>query len=172
MNKRIRVQFYAEPTFEDVERQFDEEIYTDPGPGMTREATAFVLSPFYTRAFDQAMEKPSAQKEALAGVLIPFQHNLNLAHLAHLAQLVVRAVMVAMVAMVVMVAVVAMVAMGIKEAKALKALKARLEHLEIKARLEHLEIKDLQVTTHLDQVAEAAGFSEHAQKHHHLLVIE
>ena len=67
MDKRIRKTFYVNPTFEDIERQFDEEAYLDPGPGLARQATAFVLSPFYTRAFDEAMQRPSAQEEAVAG---------------------------------------------------------------------------------------------------------
>ena len=63
MDKRIRTTFYVNPTFEDIERQFDEELYADPGPGLAREATAFVLSPFYTRSYDDAMQVPSAQEE-------------------------------------------------------------------------------------------------------------
>ena len=71
MDKRIRKTFYVNPTFEDIERQFDEEAYLDPGPGLARAATAFVLSPFYTKAFDEAMQMPSAQEEAVAGALKP-----------------------------------------------------------------------------------------------------
>ena len=73
MDKRIRKTFYVNPTLEDIERQFDEEAYLDPGPGLARAATAFVLSPFYTRAFDEAMQRPSAQEEAVAGALRPIQ---------------------------------------------------------------------------------------------------
>ena len=73
MDKRIRKTFYVNPTFEDIERQFDEEAFLDPGPGLARAATAFVLSPFYTRAFDEAMQMPSAQEEAVAGALKPIQ---------------------------------------------------------------------------------------------------
>ena len=73
MDKRIRKTFYVNPTFEDIERQFDEEAYLDPGPGLARAATAFVLSPFYTRAYDEAMQKPSAQEEAVGGALRPIE---------------------------------------------------------------------------------------------------
>ena len=75
MDKRIRKTFYVNPTFEDIERQFDEEAYLDPGPGLARQATAFVLSPFYTRAFDEAMQRPSAQEEAVGVLYDQFKPN-------------------------------------------------------------------------------------------------
>ena len=71
MGKLVRKQFYANPTFDDIEQQFNEELFLDPGPGMSRQATSFILSPFYTRMYDDAMQKPTAQEETLAGVLRP-----------------------------------------------------------------------------------------------------
>ena len=62
---------YPNPTFDDVEEEFEGEKFKDPGPGLAREATSFVLSQFYTRSFDEAMGQPSAQEEALAGRLEP-----------------------------------------------------------------------------------------------------
>ena len=71
MDKMIRKQFYATPTFDVIEQEFDEESFRDPGPGLARQATEYVLSPFYTRAYDEAMQAPTAQEEALAGALKP-----------------------------------------------------------------------------------------------------
>ena len=71
MDKRVRKQVYVNPTFDDIERQFNEELFLDPGPGMSRQATSFILSPFYTRMYDDAMQKPSAQEQTLVGVLRP-----------------------------------------------------------------------------------------------------
>ena len=71
MDKLVRKTFYANPKFEDIEKQFNEEDFVDPGPGMARQATSFILSPFYTRAFDQAMQTPTAQDQAIAGNLRP-----------------------------------------------------------------------------------------------------
>ena len=62
---------YPNPTFDDVEEEFEGEKFKDPGPGLAREATSFVLSQFDTRSFDEAMGQPSAQEEALAGRLEP-----------------------------------------------------------------------------------------------------
>ena len=47
MDKRIRKTSYVNPTFEDIERQFNEEEWPDLVPGLSRAATQFVLSPFY-----------------------------------------------------------------------------------------------------------------------------
>ena len=71
MDRRIRKQFHVEPTFDAVEQEYDEEQFKDPGPGMARQATEFVLSPFYTRSYEDAMQQPSAQEQALAGALKP-----------------------------------------------------------------------------------------------------
>ena len=62
---------YVQPTFDSVEKQYDDELVGDPGPGLARQATEFILSPFYTRSFDDVMDKPTAQQEALAGGLAP-----------------------------------------------------------------------------------------------------
>ena len=42
MDKRVRDEFYPQPTFQDVEREFEEEKYKDPGPGLALQATNFV----------------------------------------------------------------------------------------------------------------------------------
>ena len=42
MDKLVRKQFYANPTFDDIEQQFNEELFLDPGPGMSRQATSFI----------------------------------------------------------------------------------------------------------------------------------
>ena len=55
MDRRIRKVMYPNPTFDDVEEEFEGEKFKDPGPGLAREATSFVLSQFYTRSFDEAM---------------------------------------------------------------------------------------------------------------------
>ena len=64
--------FFANPTFDSIEQEYDEEQFKDPGPGLVRQATEFVLSPFYTRNYDDVMQE-TAQGEALAGVLRPVQ---------------------------------------------------------------------------------------------------
>ena len=71
MDKRIRKQFHVEPTFDSIEQEYDEELFQDPGPGLARQATEFVLSPFYTRSYDDVMEQPTAQEQALADTLKP-----------------------------------------------------------------------------------------------------
>ena len=71
MNKRVRKVMYAQPTFESIESQYEDELVGDPGPGLARQATEFILSPFYTRSYDDAMDKPTAQSEAVAGGLQP-----------------------------------------------------------------------------------------------------
>ena len=71
MDKRGRKDFYPQPTFQDVEREFEEEKYKDPGPGLARQATHFVLSQFYTWGFSDTMDEPTAHQEALAGELKP-----------------------------------------------------------------------------------------------------
>ena len=71
MDRRIRKEFHAPPTFDSVEQEIYEEGWKDPGPGLARQATEFVLSPFYTRNYDQVMQEPSAQEQAVAGVLKP-----------------------------------------------------------------------------------------------------
>ena len=62
---------YVQPTFDSVEKQYDDELVGDPGPGLARQATEFILSPFYTCSFDDVMDKPTAQQEAVAGGLAP-----------------------------------------------------------------------------------------------------
>ena len=71
MNKRVRKVMYSQPTFESIENQYEDELMGDPGPGMARQATEFILSPFYTRMYDDEMGKPTAQAEAVAGGLQP-----------------------------------------------------------------------------------------------------
>ena len=71
LSKRARKVMYVQPTFDSVEKQYDDELVGDPGPGLARQATEFILSPFYTRSFDDVMDKPTAQQEALAGGLAP-----------------------------------------------------------------------------------------------------
>ena len=71
MDRRIRKQFHVQPTFDDIEQEIYEEQWKDPGPGLARQATEFVLNQFYTRNYDQVMQEPSAQEQALAGVLKP-----------------------------------------------------------------------------------------------------
>ena len=58
MDKRIRKVMYANPTFDSIEKEYEEEGWKDPGPGLARAATEFVLSPFYTRSYDDAMKEP------------------------------------------------------------------------------------------------------------------
>ena len=70
MNRRVVKQFHVEPTFDSIEQEYNEEKFKDPGPGLARQATEFVLSPFYTRNYDDVMQ-PTAQDEALAGGLKP-----------------------------------------------------------------------------------------------------
>ena len=71
MDRRVRKQFVAQPTFDSIEEEIYEEQFQDPGPGLARQATEFVLSPFYTRDYDQVMQEPTAQEQALAGALKP-----------------------------------------------------------------------------------------------------
>ena len=71
MNARARKVMYVQPTFESVENQYEDELMGDPGPGLARQATEFILSPFYTRSFDDVMSQPTAQQEAVAGGLQP-----------------------------------------------------------------------------------------------------
>ena len=59
------------PKFDDIEEEFEGERFKDPGPGMARQGTEFVLSPFYTRSHEDRMEQPTAQQELLAGNLQP-----------------------------------------------------------------------------------------------------
>ena len=70
MDKRVRKQFHVVPTFDEIEQQYNEEEFKDPGPGLARQATEFVLSPFYSREYDNTMQQ-TAQGEALAGILQP-----------------------------------------------------------------------------------------------------
>ena len=71
MNKRVRKVMYVQPTFESVEHRYEDELVGDPGPGLARQATEFILSPFCTRSFEDVMDKPTAQQEAVAGGLQP-----------------------------------------------------------------------------------------------------
>ena len=77
MNKRVRKVMHVQPTFESIENQYEDELMGDPGPGLARQATEFILSPFYTRTFDDVMDKPSAQAEAVAGGLQPIPPSPN-----------------------------------------------------------------------------------------------
>ena len=70
MDKRARTVMYVQPTFDSVERQYQDEIIGDPRPGLARQASEFILSPFYTRSFEDVMGKPTSQQE-LAGGLAP-----------------------------------------------------------------------------------------------------
>ena len=71
MDKRVRKVMYPQPKFDDIEAEFEGEKFQDPGPGLARQATEFVLSQFYTRSYEDAMDQPTAQQEALAGGLAP-----------------------------------------------------------------------------------------------------
>ena len=63
---------YPNPTFDSIEKQYEEEGFKDPGPGLARQAQEFVLSLFYTRSYDDVMDQqPTVQGEALAGNLRP-----------------------------------------------------------------------------------------------------
>ena len=62
---------YAQPTFNSIEEEYEGEVMADPGPGLARQATEFILSPFYTRSYDDVMSQPTAQQEMLAGGLQP-----------------------------------------------------------------------------------------------------
>ena len=78
MDKRVRKQFHVVPTFDEVEQEYNGEEFKDPGPGLARQATEFVLSPFYTREYDNTMQQ-TAQGEALAGILQPIPHKVGAA---------------------------------------------------------------------------------------------
>ena len=52
MGKRVRKQFHVEPTFEQIEQEYEEEQLKDPGPGLARQATEFVLRPLYTHSYE------------------------------------------------------------------------------------------------------------------------
>ena len=71
MSKRVREVMYVQPTFQSIENQYEDELMGDPGPGLARQATEFILSPFYIRNYDDEMGKPTAQSEAVAGGLQP-----------------------------------------------------------------------------------------------------
>ena len=64
MDRRIRKQFHVQPTFDDIEQEIYEEEWKDPGPGSARQATDFVLSQFYTRNYDQAMQDSARKTSA------------------------------------------------------------------------------------------------------------
>ena len=64
----IRKVMYANPTFQDIEDQFENEIPGKPSPGLQRFATQFVLSPFYIRAYDDAFDKPTFAEEVATGL--------------------------------------------------------------------------------------------------------
>ena len=118
MNRYIRKQFHVQPTFDDIEQEIYEEEWKDPGPGLARQATEFVLSQFYTRNYDQVMQEPSAQEQALAGVLKPFRWE------SHSQEFPARQ---------------AQQGQWVQQAR-----KGRLGQLEVKDRLEQLEVKDRQ----------------------------
>ena len=145
MDRRIRKQFHVQPTFDDIEQEIYEEEWKDPGPGLARQATDFVLSQFYTRNYDQVMQD-SAQEQALAGVLKPFRRE------THSQEFPARQVQQGQ---------------WVQQAR-LEHLevKGRLEHLEVKDRLEHLEVKDQQEDKALQG---AMGEDACAQQHQSLL---
>ena len=60
MDKRVRKVMYPQPKFDDIEAEFEGEKFKDVGPGLARAATEFVLSPFYTRSCEEAMQQPTA----------------------------------------------------------------------------------------------------------------
>ena len=115
MDRHIRRQFHVQPTFDAIEQEIYEEQWNDPGPGLARQATEFVLSQFYTRNYDQVMQEPSAQEQALAGALKPSRPETH--SQGFLARQVQQGQWVQ---------------------------QARLEHLEVKGRLDHLEVKGRQ----------------------------
>ena len=63
MDKRVRKQFHVVPTFDEIDQEYNEEEFKDPGPGLARQATEFVLPPFFTRDYENAMQA-TAQEEA------------------------------------------------------------------------------------------------------------
>ena len=71
MDQRVKKVMYAQPTFDSVEKQYEDELLGGPGPGMARQATEFVLSQVYTGSFDDVMSKPSTRQEIVAGELQP-----------------------------------------------------------------------------------------------------
>ena len=54
---------FPQPTFDSIEQQYEGESMGDPGPGLARQATEFVLSPFYTRSYDEMMQEPHNNKQ-------------------------------------------------------------------------------------------------------------
>ena len=38
-SKRVRKVMFVQPTFDSVEKQYEDETMADPGPGMARQAT-------------------------------------------------------------------------------------------------------------------------------------
>ena len=63
-SRQVRKVMYVQPTFDSVEKQYEGELMGDPGPGLARQATEFVLSPFYTRNYDEVMQE-TAQQQAV-----------------------------------------------------------------------------------------------------------
>ena len=43
MDKRIRKTMYPNPTFDEIEEEYEGERFKDPGPGMAMQATEFVF---------------------------------------------------------------------------------------------------------------------------------
>ena len=68
MVNKIRKVMYANPTFQDIEDQYGNEIPGKPSPGLQRLATQFVLSPFYIRSYDDYFDKPTFQEEVASGL--------------------------------------------------------------------------------------------------------
>ena len=52
--KNIRKVMFANPTFQEIEDEYENEneLPGRPSPGLQRAATTFVLSPFYIRSYD------------------------------------------------------------------------------------------------------------------------
>ena len=67
MDKHVTKVVYPQPKFDENEAEYEGGKFKDPGPGLARQATDFVLSQFYTRSYGEAHpEQPTAQDEALA----------------------------------------------------------------------------------------------------------
>ena len=46
MDKRVRKVMYPQPKFDEVEEEYEGEKFKDPGPGLARQATDFVVESF------------------------------------------------------------------------------------------------------------------------------
>ena len=73
MVNKIRKVMYPNPTFQDIEDQYENEIPGKPSPGLQRLATQFVLSPFYIRSYDDYFDAKKTFAEEVASGLKPIQ---------------------------------------------------------------------------------------------------